>query len=200
MTLLSQESRRRRKLIVFVPLVVFLGLAALFILRLRAGDPSLVPSVLIGHPAPNTALPPLAGLERDGKPVPGLSSALFPGKVTLVNVWASWCVPCHEEAPMLDQLARDKRIQLVGIVYKDTPANARRFLGRYGNPFSAVGADASGRASINWGVYGVPETYVVGRDGRIAYKLIGPVTPDNLQKTLKPQIEKALAAAPAPAS
>ena len=88
----------------------------------------------------------------------------------------------------------DKRIRLVGINYKDQPDNARRFLGRYGNPFAASGADTSGRAAIEWGVYGVPETFIVGRDGRIAYKLVGPLTPDNLERVLKPEIEKALAA------
>ena len=91
------------------------------------------------------------------------------------------------------KLATDKRLRVVGINYKDQPDNARRFIGRYGNPFAAVGADGDGRASIDWGVYGVPETFVVGRDGRIAYKLVGPITADNLETTLKPQIEQALA-------
>ncbi len=97
--------------------------------------------------------------------MPGIASADFKGAVTLVNVWASWCVPCHDEAPLLMKLAEDKRIRIVGINYKDQPENARRFIGRYGNPFAAVGADANGRASIDWGVYGVPETFVIGRDG-----------------------------------
>ena len=110
---------------------------------------------------------------RDGKPVPGLDAADFKGDVTVLNVWASWCVPCHDEAPLLVQARADKRIRIVGINYKDQADNARRFLGRYGNPFAAIGADRNGRASIEWGVYGVPETFVIGRDGRIAYKLIG---------------------------
>ncbi len=156
-----------------------------------AGDPSRIPSALIGHPAPKTDLPPLAGLERDGKPVPGLSNATFTGAVTLVNVWASWCVPCPDEVPFLEQLSKDKRIQLVGINYKDAPDNARRFLNRYGNPFAAAGVDDNGRTSIDWGVYGVPETFVVGRDGRIAYKLVGPITAENLVKALEPEIAKA---------
>jgi cytochrome c biogenesis protein CcmG/thiol:disulfide interchange protein DsbE len=111
-----------------------------------------------------------------------------------VNVWASWCVPCHDEAPLLSVLGEDSRIRVVGINYKDQPDNARRFLGRYGNPFVAAGTDGNGRASMEWGVYGVPETFLVGRDGRIAYKLVGPITPGNLDAALKPEIEKALAA------
>ena len=170
-----------------LPLLAFLALAALFMFRLGAGDPSRIPSALIGQPAPQTNLPPVAGLERDGKPVPGLDSRRFKGEVTVLNVWASWCVPCHDEAPLLVKLAADKRIRVVGINYKDQPDNARRFLGRYGNPFAANGADANGRAAIEWGVYGVPETFVIGRDGKIAYKLIGPITPDNLETVLKPR-------------
>jgi cytochrome c biogenesis protein CcmG/thiol:disulfide interchange protein DsbE len=182
----------RRRLIVLIPLVAFLALTALFMIRLGAGDPSRIPSALIGHVAPQTNLPALAGLEHDGKPVPGLDSAAFKGEVTVLNVWASWCVPCRDEAPLLLTLASDRRIRVAGINYKDQADNARRFLGRYGNPFIANGVDANGRAAIEWGVYGVPETFVVGRDGRIAYKLIGPITPDNLAATLKPAIEQAL--------
>jgi cytochrome c biogenesis protein CcmG/thiol:disulfide interchange protein DsbE len=184
----------RRRIVVLVPLLVFLALAALFLFRLSSGDPSIIPSALIGHPAPQTDLPPIAGLDRDGAPLPGLDAASFKGAVTVVNVWASWCVPCHDEAPLLMQLAQDNRVRLVGINYKDDAGNARRFLGRYGDPFAAAGADESGRAAIEWGVYGVPETFVVGRDARIAYKLVGPITPENFDSVLKPQIEKALAA------
>lgn len=149
--------------------------------------------------APATSLPALPGLSRAGKEVPGLDSTAFAGQVTLVNVWASWCVPCRDEAPVLMLLAADPRVRLVGMNYKDQPENAIRFLARYGNPFAANGVDANGRAAIEWGVYGVPESFIVGRDGRIAYKLIGPITPENLDNTLKPEIEKALAA-PAPSS
>jgi cytochrome c biogenesis protein CcmG/thiol:disulfide interchange protein DsbE len=188
------KTRQRRRLVVFVPLVLFLGLAVLFFLRLGAGDVSRIPSALIGREVPATTLPPVAGLVRDGAPVPGIDATTFQGAVTVLNVWASWCVPCADEAPLLVKLAADKRVRVVGINYKDNPDNARRFLGRYGNPFVANGADGSGRASIEWGVYGVPETFVIGRDGRIAYKLIGPITPDNLDTALKPAIEKALAA------
>ena len=183
-----------RRLIVLVPLLLFAGLAGLFFYRLGAGDPSRIPSALIGRPVPETTLPPVAGLTRDNAPVPGITPADFKGTVTLVNVWASWCVPCHDEAPLLMKMAEDKRYRIVGINQKDNPDNARRFLGRYGNPFVSVGADANGRASIDWGVYGVPETFVIGKDGRIAYKLVGPITPDNIETTLKPAIAKALAA------
>lgn len=185
---------RARRIAVLAPLAVFLALAVLLLVGLYSGDPSILPSALIGRPAPQTRLPPIAGLDRDGTPVPGLDPAAFKGAVTIVNVWASWCVPCHDEAPLLMQLAQDKRVRLVGINYKDDPGNARRFLGRYGDPFAAAGADENGRAAIDWGVYGVPETFLVGRDGRIAYKLVGPITPDNYFALLKPQIEKAVAA------
>jgi cytochrome c biogenesis protein CcmG, thiol:disulfide interchange protein DsbE len=191
----ERASVGRRRLIVLVPLVLFLAVVLLFLIRLFAGDPSRIPSALIGHPAPQTTLPPVAGLERDGKPIPGIDPESFKGAVTLLNVWASWCVPCHDEAPLLVQLAQNPQLRIVGINYKDEPENARRFLGRYGNPFAATGADPNGRAAIEWGVYGVPETFIVGRDGRIAYKLVGPITPDNLETTIKPEIAKALGAA-----
>jgi cytochrome c biogenesis protein CcmG/thiol:disulfide interchange protein DsbE len=180
------------RLAVLLPLLVFAGLVLLFLIRLFAGDPSRIPSALIGHSAPQTTLPPIAGLERGGKPVPGIEPASFKGAVTVVNVWASWCVPCHDEAPLLAELARDSRLRVIGINYKDDPENARRFLGRYGNPFAAAGADPNGRAAIEWGVYGVPETFIVGRDGRVAYKLVGPITPENLATTIKPEIARAL--------
>lgn len=163
----------RRRTVVLLPLLAFLALSALFMYRLGAGDPSRIPSALIGQSAPQTNLPPIAGLERDGKPVAGLDSAAFKGDVTVLNVWASWCVPCHDEAPLLMKLAADPRIRVAGINYKDSADNARRFLGRYGNPFVANGADANGRAAIEWGVYGVPETFVIGRDGRIRRRIIG---------------------------
>jgi cytochrome c biogenesis protein CcmG/thiol:disulfide interchange protein DsbE len=184
--------RTRRSWLVALPLVVFCGIAVLFWFGLRDGDPSRIPSALIGRPAPETPLPPVADLTRDGQAVPGLDPAAFRQQVTVVNVWASWCVPCHDEAPLLLNLAQDKRIRLVGINYKDAPDNARRFLGRYGNPFAAVGSDGNGRAAIDWGVYGVPETFVIDRKGAIAFKLIGPITPNNLEAVLKPAIEKAL--------
>jgi cytochrome c biogenesis protein CcmG/thiol:disulfide interchange protein DsbE len=185
-------SPRRRRWLVALPLIGFLALAGLFMLRLHGGDASKIPSALIGRPAPQTALPALDGLVNNGVPVPGLDPARFKGKVSVVNVWASWCVPCHDEAPLLTELARDKRLQIVGINYKDSADNARRFLGRYGNPFGMVGVDGNGRASIEWGVYGVPETFVVGRAGTILYKMVGPVTSANFETVLKAEIDKAL--------
>jgi cytochrome c biogenesis protein CcmG/thiol:disulfide interchange protein DsbE len=194
MTVIENPPVRKRRLLVLLPLFIFLALAALFFFRLGAGDPSRIPSALIGREAPATDLPAVAGLERNGEPVPGIMPADFKSAVTVLNVWASWCVPCRDEAPLLVRLAGDKRIRIIGINYKDQPDNARRFLGRYGNPFAASGADTSGRAAIEWGVYGVPETFIIGRDGRIAYKLVGPLTPENLDRVVKPEIEKALAA------
>jgi len=177
-----------------LPAMGFAALAALFWFRLGAGDPAKIPSALIGRPAPRTTLPPLQDLTSSGVSVPGLDPAVLKGKVSVVNVWASWCVPCHDEAPLLTDLSKDERLQMVGINYKDAPDNARRFLGRYGNPFSIVGVDGNGRAAIEWGVYGVPETFIVGRNGAIVYKMVGPVTPENFDVVLKPEIEKALRA------
>ena len=183
-----------RRWLVALPLIGFIALAGLFLLRLHGGDPSKIPSALIGRPVPQTTLPALEGLVKEGTQIPGLDPAMFKGKVSVVNVWASWCVPCHDEAPLLTDLGKDKRLQIVGINYKDAPDNARRFLGRYGNPFGIVGVDSNGRASIEWGVYGVPETFVVGREGTIVYKLVGPVTPENIDSMLKAEIEKAIKA------
>jgi cytochrome c biogenesis protein CcmG, thiol:disulfide interchange protein DsbE len=188
----SGASSGIKPLLMALPLLGFILLAGLFLLRLHGGDPSKIPSALIGRPAPQTMLPALEGLINDGAQVPGLDPAMFKGKVSIVNVWASWCVPCHDEAPLLTGLAQDKRLQLVGIDYKDAPDNARRFLGRYGNPFGIVGVDSNGRGSIEWGVYGVPETFVVGREGTIVYKLVGPVTPENIDSVLRVEIDKAL--------
>jgi cytochrome c biogenesis protein CcmG, thiol:disulfide interchange protein DsbE len=182
----------RRSWLMALPLIAFIALAAVFWFRLGNSDPSRIPSALIGHPAPQTPLPPLAGLTNNGTPVPGIDPAMFKGKVSVVNVWASWCIPCHDEAPLLTQLGSDKRLQVIGINYKDAPDNARRFLGRYGNPYGFVGVDGNGRAAIEWGVYGVPETFVVGRDGTIVYKMVGPVTPENIDTVLKVEIDKAL--------
>jgi cytochrome c biogenesis protein CcmG/thiol:disulfide interchange protein DsbE len=189
----ADRTTRPRRWIVLLPLALFLALAALFYFRLGAGDPSVIPSALIGHPAPDTDIPPVAGLMRDGKPVPGLSAADLKGQVTVLNVWGSWCLPCREEAPVLMRMAADPRYRLVGLDYKDEPANALKFLERFGNPFVAIGDDANGRGAIEWGVYGVPETFVIDRKGMIVYKLVGPITSANLP-ALRFAIEKALAA------
>jgi cytochrome c biogenesis protein CcmG, thiol:disulfide interchange protein DsbE len=168
----------RTRLLYLLPVLVFTGLALLFLVRLYSGDPSKVPSALIGRPAPAFSLPALDGLQANGQPVPGLSRDDLKGRITIVNVWASWCAPCRQEHPLLMALAKDPAIRLVGINYKDNPENARRFLGALGNPFAAVGADPNGRAAIDWGVYGVPETFVIGPDGTIRHKQIGPLTPE----------------------
>ena len=147
------------------------------------------PSALIGTKAPDTDLPPLAGV-----PQPGFSTEALKGKVTLVNVWASWCVPCRAEHPLLMELAKDGRFEIAGLNYKDKPENALKFVTDLGNPFSVLGVDENGRAAINWGVYGVPETYLVGKDGTILWKQTGPFTPDNVTNDLMPELEKALAA------
>ncbi|PTE07630.1 DsbE family thiol:disulfide interchange protein [Mesorhizobium helmanticense] len=184
------EAPARRRLIVLLPLLVFMALAGLFLLQLLSGrDVSEVPSALIGLPAPQTNLPALEGVN-----LPGLDSKAFAGKVTLVNVFASWCAPCREEHPVLLALSQDKRFTMAALNYKDQPENARRFLGDLGNPFQAIGVDEAGRGAIDWGVYGVPETFVIGKDGKIAYKHVGPLTPESARDLLLPQIEKALAA------
>jgi len=182
----------RRTLLVFLPLALFAGLAALFLAMLFGGSGARLPSTLIGRSAPDIALPALEGLTRGGDAVPGFGKAdLMQGRVTLVNVFASWCAPCHAEHPFLMELARDERLRILGVNHKDGPENARRFLGAKGNPYAAVGVDPNGRASIEWGVYGVPETFVVRGDGSIAYKLVGPLGESNLA-AFKAEIEKAM--------
>ena len=171
----------RSRLIFLLPGILFLMLAGLFLFQLvRGRNPAEVPSVLINKPVPAFSLAPLEGLMADGKPVPGFSNADLKGRVTIVNVWASWCGPCRQEHPLLVELARDPSLRLVGINQRDNPDNARRFLGTLGNPYAAVGIDPNGRASIDWGVYGVPETFIVGPDGTIRHKHIGPLTPENI--------------------
>jgi cytochrome c biogenesis protein CcmG/thiol:disulfide interchange protein DsbE len=172
-----------------LPLVMFLGLAALLYVRLGAGDASKLPSALIGHPAPPLNLAALDG--------PALSDAdLRAGKVTVVNVFGSWCEPCHYEHPALLTLAEDAdvkagKVMIFGMAQKDSVENVRRFLGADGNPYDRVALDPDNRAGIDWGVYGVPETFVVKGDGTIAYKFVGPLTDETLKSTLLPQIRKA---------
>jgi cytochrome c biogenesis protein CcmG, thiol:disulfide interchange protein DsbE len=170
------------------PLLIFALLSGLFWYALQSGDPSRLPSALVGKKVPAFTLPPIEGLTGEGSQ--GFQSAdLAKGEPTIVNVWASWCVPCHEEHPLLLELAREPGVRLYGINYKDDAAAARRFLGRYGNPFARVGTDRSGRVAIDWGVYGVPETYVITGDGRIAYRHVGPLTEDAIKQKLLPLIQ-----------
>nr|WP_210277731.1 DsbE family thiol:disulfide interchange protein [Microvirga lupini] len=167
-------------MIFILPGLVFLALAGLFSVQLFSGrNPAELPSVLINKPVPTFSLAPLEGLVANGQPVPGFSNEDLKGRVTVVNVWASWCGPCRQEHPLLVDLAKDPSIRVVGINQRDNPDNARRFLGALGNPYAAVGVDPNGRASIDWGVYGVPETFIVGPDGTIRHKHIGPLTPEN---------------------
>lgn len=177
----SVSPLRRSPWLYAIPLVVFAALAAVFAKGLFSGDASKVPSALIGKPAPAITVAPLEGLLRDGQPVPSFGMAdLAKGKATIVNVFASWCAPCRVEHPFLVAMAdsaavKQGKVVLVGFNYKDEAENARRFLGALGNPYSAVGVDRAGRAAIDWGVYGVPETFLIGPDGRILDKHIGPL-------------------------
>jgi cytochrome c biogenesis protein CcmG/thiol:disulfide interchange protein DsbE len=174
------------------PLLIFCGLAVLFGVALHVGDPSRIPSALIGKPVPRISLPALEGLIDDGSAVPGLTSAeLAAGHVSVVNFWASWCVPCVQEHPLLIALGQRTSAKIYGVNYKDQAESARRFLGRYGNPFAAVGVDKDGRAAIEWGVYGMPETFIVNGRGEIVYKHIGPLTPQTLQTHILPAIATA---------
>jgi cytochrome c biogenesis protein CcmG/thiol:disulfide interchange protein DsbE len=185
----ADAARKPRMILVLLPLLVFLALAAIFFHQLLSGeDVSTVPSALIGQKAPEASLPPLDGLQ-----LPGLETKAFAGKVTLVNVFASWCAPCRQEHPLLLQLSQDQRFSIAGLNYKDQPENARRFLGELGNPYRAIGVDEKGRAAINWGVYGVPETFLIGKDGTILFKHVGPLSPEAINSRLLPEIEKALA-------
>ena len=168
-----------------LPLVALAGLIAVFALSIDR-DPGLVRSVLIDKPAPAFALAPVEGLG-----VPGFDNAALAGEVTVVNVFASWCVPCRDEHPLLTALKQQTGVRLFGINQKDAPENARAFLNELGNPYDAVGADANGRVSIDWGVYGVPETFVVDADGIIAFKHVGPISPATLRSEIIPAIEKA---------
>jgi cytochrome c biogenesis protein CcmG/thiol:disulfide interchange protein DsbE len=188
-----------RRAIFFVPLAVVLAGIVFFVSGptglLSGRDPAALPSALLGRAAPDTTLPALDGLRSDSGPIPGFSRAdLSGGGVTVVNVFASWCAPCRDEHPTLMKL-KESGVRIVGLNYKDDPENARRFLGGLGLPYERVGADPSGRAGVEWGVYGVPETFVITGDGRIAYKFVGPLSDDTAETVLKPQIEKARAQA-----
>lgn len=184
-----------RRMLVLLPLIIFGGFAfvtgkVLYDQEVHGKDVSAIPSALIGTRAPSLAMP---GLE--GSNLPALTDAAIAGKLTLVNVFASWCVPCREEHPILLELSKDPRLTVVGINYKDRNDNALRFLGELGNPYTAIGVDPNGKAAIDWGVYGIPESYLVGPDGTILYKKVGPFDPVSLKDGLMPAIEKALAGA-----
>ncbi len=173
--------------IAFLPFITFILLSGIFWMQLNSGkDPSVLPSALIGKRAPALDMPAL-----EGSNTPALTDAAIKGKLTLVNVWASWCVPCRQEASELVALSHDPRIQLVGINYKDKTDNALSFLAELGNPFSAIGVDPNGKAAIDWGVYGVPESYLVDENGTIIYKKVGPFDPNSVLGELIPEIEKA---------
>lgn len=175
-----------------LPVALFLSLAGLFYFALFAGDPQKLPSALIGKPVPTTSFAVLDGLVDRGQPVPGFSSAdLAKGEVSIVNFWASWCLPCVQEHPLLIEIAKKTGIPVYGINYKDATEAARRFIGRYGNPYRAVGVDPQGRGAIEWGVYGMPESFLVDGQGRILYKHVGPFTPESVANKVIPAIEKA---------
>ena len=183
---------------VVAPVLIFGAVAALFALALQTSDPSKLPSAFIGKPAPQLQLAVLEGLS-DGQPIPLFDHAkLTAGKVSVVNYWASWCAPCVAEHPLFDQLKTQAGVDVYGVNYKDSPADAIRFLGRYGNPYAAVGTDARGRNGIEWGVYGTPETFIVNGRGEIIYKHVGAITEQSLKTQLLPAIEKAKAPAVAP--
>jgi len=173
----------RSRLLHAVPFAAFVVLAIVLAwgLTRHARD---IPSALIGRPVPDFTLPPVKGRTL------GLSSDDLQGEVSLVNVFASWCVACREEHPLFMRIAADRTVPLHGLNYKDRPDDVAKWLDTLGDPYTRTGADINGRVAIDWGVYGVPETFVVGADGRIAYKHIGPVTEDALARIILPLVER----------
>jgi len=178
---------KRWRLAGYLPLAVFCAMAVILGIGLTL-NPREVPSPLIGKPVPEFSLPPVQGRTL------GLATADLKGQVALVNVFASWCVACREEHPVLLELGNKGIVPIHGLNYKDKPADARAWLDALGDPYTRTGADISGRVGIDWGVYGVPETFVVDRNGVIAYKHIGPITPKALQDTILPLVRKLQAA------
>ena len=174
---------RRRNVLVFLPLAVAAVLGVVLAWGLTR-DPSTLPSTLIGKPVPAFELPPVKGRTL------GLSSTDLKGEVSLVNVFASWCVACRAEHPLFMKLAAQGTVPLHGLNYKDQPDDAAKWLDSLGDPYTRTGADISGRVAIDWGVYGVPETFVIGADGRVAYKHIGPVSEEALTGTILPLVEE----------
>lgn len=180
-----------RYTLALIPLIVFGGIAAtaakmLYDQDFHGKNIAEIPSVLIGNKAPSLNLPPL-----EGSNLPALTDEAVKGKLTLINVFASWCIPCREEHPILKALAKDNRLNIVAINYKDKNDNALRFLGELGNPYRAIGIDPNGKAAIDWGVYGIPESYLVAPDGTIVYKRVGPFDDLSLKEGLFPAMEKA---------
>ena len=174
-----------KRLIFLLPVLLFAGIAVWMAVPLiRGDDPSVLPSALIDRRAPDFALPALP--EVPG----GVATSDLGGSVRLVNFFASWCVPCLAEHPLLTRLAREDGVPVLGVNYKDATADATAWLARHGNPYEKVGADADGRVAIDWGVYGVPETFIVDRDGHIRYRHAGPLTPDIVRDKLMPLIEE----------
>ena len=173
----------RLRLTGYIPLIVFLVMAVFFAIGLTM-NPRDIPSPLIGKPVPEFSLPPVKGRTL------GLSSAELRGQVSLVNVFASWCVACREEHPVLMRLSESGIVPIHGLNYKDKPDDAQAWLNQLGDPYTRTGADISGRVGIDWGVYGVPETFVIDRDGIIVQKHIGPITPEALRDTIMPIITK----------
>lgn len=179
----SEVPHRARRLSALAPLAVVLAIGVFLAIGLTL-NPRELPSPLIGKPVPEFSLPPVKGRTL------GLSSADLKGEVSLVNVFASWCVACRVEHPLLMALEQQGVVPIHGLNYKDRPQDAEKWLGELGDPYTRTGADVNGRVAIDWGVYGVPETFVIDRQGRIAYKQIGPVTPEVLEKTILPLIKK----------
>jgi len=175
----------RRIVLAVLPLLLLVGLLSVFALNMGR-DPTLVRSVLINKPAPAFTLPAVAGTG-----VEGFDTASLKGEVTVVNVFASWCVPCREEHPLLERLKAETGVRIFGINQKDAPENAAKFLSELGNPYQRIGGDSDNRVSIDWGVYGVPETFVVDAAGVITFKHVGPISPESLEKEVIPAIEKA---------
>lgn len=174
-----------KKLLFAAPLLLLVGLIAVFASTINR-DPSLVRSVLIDKPAPEFTLAAVEGMD-----VPGFDTASLKGEPTLVNVFASWCIPCRDEHPLLEALKAKTGVRLFGINHSDAPENARAFLAELGNPYDAIGADRDRRVSIDWGVYGVPETFVVDGSGKISFKHVGPLTAEAIESELIPALEKA---------
>jgi len=187
------ENKPRRSFwLAILPVVIFAALALVFLKGLSDGDTSRkLPSVLIGKPVPMFDLGPVEGLLVNGQPVPGFKVAdLKKGQVTIVNFWASWCVPCRQEHPQMIALGKMANLRLVGVNYKNKPQEAARFLRQLGSPYAAIGSDLSGRVGIEWGVVGLPETYIVDGKGIIRYKFIGPISQKALQEDVLPKIRE----------